>query len=363
MVPAGAGDLTSDPNSFLKVDDNILACGRDPYFPAWPDVLQLNGFNPRLREAVILTLRDISEQCDGVRCDMAMLLMNNVFQRTWGQRVGSAPEKEFWKEVIPAIKSVTPHFLFIAEAYWELEWELQQHGFDYCYDKRLYDRMDHESAMSTRLHLCAEMAYQSKLVRFLENHDEPRAAGTFSNLKHRAAAVIISTIPGAKLFHEGQFEGRTVRLPVFLGRRPDEQPDNELLKFYRELLPRCGEPIFQQGEWKLCDTTGWSDNTSHENLLAYTWEFGNSRYLIVVNFSPKPVQARVRINWKDLGGCVFELIDPLNSLSLERSGHEIEAEGLYVELAPWQWHFFGACNKSRNLASATEQQAPLTTVA
>ena len=90
---------------------------------------------------------------------------------------------------------------------------LQQQGFDYCYDKKLYDRMEHGDAESVRLHLLADMAYQQGLVRFLENHDEPRAAATFAAEKARAAAVTLLTLPGAKLLHEGQFEGRQGTAP------------------------------------------------------------------------------------------------------------------------------------------------------
>ena len=213
-------DLRRDPASFVERGGRVFACGRDPYFPAWPDVLQLNAFNPGLRSAVIETLSDIAGQCDGVRCDMAMLLLNNIFERTWGLRAGAKPETNYWPEVIPAIKKENPDFKFIAEAYWDLEWELQQQGFDYCYDKRLYDRIEHDSANSVIGHLSGDLDYQDKLVRFIENHDEPRAAAVFTPEKERAAAVLVATLPGAKLFHEGQFEGRKVRLPVFLGRRP-----------------------------------------------------------------------------------------------------------------------------------------------
>ena len=201
-------------------EERCLPAGRDPFFPAWPDVLQLNAFQPGLRQAVIETLSDIAGQCDGVRCDMAMLLINTIFERTWGNRAGQRPATEYWLDVISAVKREHPDFLFMAEAYWDLEWELQQQGFDFCYDKKLYDRLEHDPAESVRLHLCADLAYQERLVRFIENHDEPRAASTFSPEKERAAAMTIATIPGARLFHEGQFEGRKVRLPVFLGRRP-----------------------------------------------------------------------------------------------------------------------------------------------
>ena len=155
--------------------------------------------------------------------------------------------------MISAVKKIVPDFLFIAEAYWDLEWELQQKGFDFCYDKRLYDRLEHENAESVRLHLCADLAYQEKLLRFLENHDEPRAAAAFPAEKERAAAIVTSTLPGARMFHEGQFEGRKVRLPVFLGRRPEEPVDTELLDFYRKLLAAINSPVFREGQWSLCE--------------------------------------------------------------------------------------------------------------
>ncbi len=147
----------------------MLARGRDPYFPTWPDTVQLNAFSPGLRQAAISTLKDIAGQCDGVRCDMAMLLLNSVFSRTWKDRAGSVPGSEYWRDVIRGVRQQSPAFLFIAEAYWDLEWELQQQGFDFCYDKRLYDRLVHEDALSVRGHLTAGLDYQDHLIRFLEN--------------------------------------------------------------------------------------------------------------------------------------------------------------------------------------------------
>ena len=226
-------DLAKEPESFLERNGRIFACGRDPYFPAWPDVLQLNAFAPGLRRAAIDTVSGIAEQCDGVRCDMSMLFINSIFERTWGQRAGPKPSTEYWPDLITAVKRGHNQFMFMAEAYWDLEWELQQQGFDYCYDKRLYDRMEHGDVNGVRQHLCADLAYQSKLVRFLENHDEPRAASTFEPDEHRAAAVIILTLPGTKLLYEGQFEGLRTRLQVFLARRPEESPDADL----ERLLP------------------------------------------------------------------------------------------------------------------------------
>ena len=340
FIRGSADDARDSPSSYMQINGSVCACGRDPYFPAWPDVLQLNAFDPGLRRAAIETISDIAQQCDGIRCDMAMLFLNAIFERTWGARSGKRPATEYWVDVISAIKKRHPDFLFIAEAYWDLEWELQQQGFDFCYDKKLYDRMEHTNAENIRLHLCADLAYQAKLLRFIENHDEPRAAAVFSVPKQRAFALMTATLPGIKLFHEGQFEGRKIRLPVFLGRRPDEPVDQELQGFYRNLLEAVNRPAFHDGQWSLCERTGWPDNPSFQDLVAWCWLKDNERYLIAVNLSGHALQARVPLPWPDLGGASWKLIDMFSDVIYQRSGDEMVSPGLYVELGPWNWHFF-----------------------
>ncbi len=333
-------DLNRDPGSFMKVGGQVFACGKDPYFPAWPDVLQLNAFDGDLRRAMTRTVQAIAEQCDGVRCDMAMLLITGVFERTWGERAGGRPGTEYWREIIPAVKEKYPEFRFIAEAYWDLEWELQQQGFDFCYDKRLYDRLEHDHAETIRLHLCAEDTFQEKLVRFVENHDEPRAAAAFPGPKNRAAALTALSIPGARLVHEGQMEGRLTRLPVFLGRRPGEDPDTELMSFYGQLLRELQTGDYFDGTWRLCETGGWPDNASHLNLVAWCWKGQTDRCLIVVNLSGMHVQGLVRVPWDDLKGRAWPLKDVFTSALYERNGDEIYGPGFYIDLAPWAFHFF-----------------------
>jgi len=339
FIQGTADDAANSPESYINLNGTVFACGKDPFFPAWPDVLQLNAFQPGLRQAAAATLSNIANQCDGVRCDMAMLMLNSVFERTWGTRAGLRLASEYWVDVISAIKREHPDFLLIAEAYWDLEWELQQQGFDFCYDKRLYDRLEHANAESVRLHLCADLAYQNKLLRFIENHDEPRAASAFTPAKERAAAVTTSTLPGARLFHEGQFEGRKVRLPVFLGRRPEEPVDKELQDFYTKLLMGINSPVFREGEWNLCERTGWPDNRSYENVVAWTWSREADRYLIVVNLSDRPTQALIRVPCDALKGKQWRLTDLLSNGVYERQGDEMLSPGLYVDLQPWDYHF------------------------
>jgi glycosidase len=142
----------------------------------------------------------------------------------------------------PAVREAYPGFLFLAEAYWDLEWALQQQGFNYCYDKRLYDRILQGPAEQVRLHLLADDQYQHGLLRFVENHDEPRAVSAFGSARSRVAAVTALTQTGARLVHNGQLEGATVHLPVFLGRYPSEPTDPDLITFYRSFLTAVADP-------------------------------------------------------------------------------------------------------------------------
>lgn len=332
-------DAAREPAAFLSVGGQVFACGRDPFFPAWPDVLQLNAFNPGLRAAAIDTVNAIADQCDGVRCDMAMLMMNDIFQKTWGERAGAVPATDYWPDLTGAVRAAHPGFLFMAEAYWDMEWQLQQQGFDFCYDKKLYDRMEHGPAENVRLHLCADRAYQEGMVRFIENHDEPRAAATFPDGKGRAAAVAVLTLTGARLLHEGQFEGRKVRLPVFLGRRPAEPADRELATFYKNLLRETGHDLFRNGDWQLCERWGWPENQSCQNILSWCWLKGSERAMILVNFSDVTSQALVNVPWDELHNKMWLLDDRLSGQTIERSGNDLR-DGLFVELGPWQCQLF-----------------------
>jgi glycosidase len=340
FIQGTPADLASDPNSFVKAGRQVFACGRDPYFPAWPDVLQLNAFHPGLRQAAAETLLDIADRCDGVRCDMAMLLLNSVFERTWGARAGTRPDADYWSATIPAVKARHPDFKFIAEAYWDLEWELQQQGFDFCYDKRLYDRLEKEGAEAVRLHLHADLAYQKKLVRFIENHDEPRAAAAFPGDRLRASAMAALTLPGAKLLHEGQLESRRVRLPVFLGRRPFEAPDAGLREFYLKLLTALRDEVLKTGEWRLCECRGWPDNPSFRNLVAWCWRLDEEGRLVAVNLSGSPSQGLVRLPWDDMHDKSVSLDDLLSGVHFTRNGKEMTEPGLFVDLPAWGYHFF-----------------------
>ncbi len=355
FVPGTRDELRESPAGYIEVDGKVIARGKDPFFPAWPDVVQLNAFDTGLRSAVIKEVENIARQCDGVRCDMAMLVVNDVFARTWNGHVQETPGTEFWDDIIHPIKASHPEFIFIAEAYWGLEWRLQQNGFDFCYDKTLYDRLVSGKAEEVRQHLMAEKVYQEKLIRFIENHDEPRAAAAFSPERGRIAAMASFTVPGARLLHQGQLEGRKIKLPVFLCRAPQEGKDDLLMAFYSKLLSTIAKPIFHEGHWELCEVSGWPDNQRFKNLVAWTWNKDQETVLIVLNLSDVCSDGRVRLPIQWLAGKDWQLFDEFSGVTYERSRDEMVRDGLYVKLQPWGFHCF-SCSAAATSHAPREER-------
>ena len=333
-------DLKKLPHDYFLVGDNVYAHGRDPNFSPWSDTAQINAFSPETRQKAIETLLVIAEQCDGVRCDMAMLLVNEVFIRTWNKKVGPPLEKEFWIEVIPAVKKEFPNFKFLAEVYWDMEWKLQQQGFDYCYDKKLYERMAHENVQAIRAHLQAEWDYQQKLVRFIENHDEKRAITVFGEDKSRAAAVIAFTLPGARLIHEGQMRGRKIKLPVQLRRGQVEQDNTELMKFYEHLLNAAPGKIFNDGNWSMCGVESIGGDFSYLNIISYIWSYKDQYKLVVVNYSSYMAKAHIKIAQLNYESEIWSFNDVLNNKNYKHDGLNLMKYGLYIELTAWNAHIF-----------------------
>lgn len=339
-VHAGEADLAQQPRNFIKLDTGsettILAHGRDPYFPGWPDTLQLNYGNPEVQEAMTEQLVYIVGQCDAVRCDMAMLVLPDVFARTWGIR-----SQPFWAGAIAAARNANPEFRFVAEVYWGLEGELQRLGFNYTYDKDLHDRLVRHEFESVRAHLGADLDYQHKLVRFLENHDEPRAAATFSDDVHKAAAVITYFTPGLRFFHAGQLRGARIKPSVHLRRRYPEPANQGLFAFYLRLL-ECLKLDSWPGDWTLLETLpAWDGNWTNNCFLCFSWSSnGELEALAAVNFSDHQSQCYVKLPFPALYEHDITLRDLLGDAVYQRSGSELFSSGLYLDMPNWHFHLF-----------------------
>ncbi len=334
-------DLLKYPRNYTRVKrrngDLILAYGRDPFFAGWADTLQLDYSNPATSEAMTRELLRISDQCDGVRCDMAMLILPEVFERTWGRRA-----QPFWPLAIKAVRDKVPGFCFMAEVYWDMEWAMQNQGFDFAYDKRLYDLLREGHAKAVREHFYASPDYQDKLARFLENHDEPRAAATFNQKNHEAAAVITFLSTGLRFFYQGQFEGRMKRISPHLIRAPQESPNEAIQKFYDSLLSVIKKPLFRLGRWRLLECMpAWEWNGTWDSFLAFAWEGTDpGRALVIINYSPHDSQCFVRLPFADMADKSVRFADLMSPALYDRDGNEVLSRGLFLNLQAWGYHVF-----------------------
>ena len=111
-----------------------------------------------------------------------------------------------------------------------------------------------------------------------------------------------STLQGARLFHDGQLDGHRVHIPVFLARGPDEAADEDLRAFYDRLLHAVAESDLRNGDWRLCECTGWPDNDSHRRLVAWCWRRPAPATSWSSTSPSEPAQARVHLPWDELAG-------------------------------------------------------------
>jgi glycosidase len=353
FVRGDEADLITSPGSFFQVAGNgqkppaIIAHGRDPYFPAWTDTAQLNYFNPDLRALMIEVIGRIASLCDGVRCDMAMLILRDIHYQIWRERLfeglseRTAPQEEFWSQAIREIKGLYPDFLFIAEAYWMREGELQSLGFDYTYDKALYDWIKSGEPHKIKDYLKGPTFYQAKCLRFIENHDEERARSIMGEDEERSAALLMASLPGAHLYHEGQLEGYRIKCPVQLGRRIHETVDAGLRDYYELLLRHVTAEPFRRGSWLPVDTyPAWEDNHTCSNFIIYLWWNDDSQYLAVINLSPLRSQCYAPLPLRRFQGMQCSLRDLLEENFYVRDGDALCTHGLYLDMRGFYRHLF-----------------------
>ncbi len=360
---------------FLADTDRYRACiahGKDPYFPPWTDTAQLDYTAGKTQDAMARTMSRICEYCHGMRCDMAMLVIQDIFRQTWGDVIKGDTDREFWPMAIDRIKSDGRECTLVAEAYWGRETDLVKSGFDYVYDKVLYDLMVREDIQGIREHL--GRPFQTNMLRFLENHDEPRALSCFGPERIKCVMVIHATLPGMRLWQSGQFEGDTVHVPVQLSQQgwlklikagyvhmdvsvadifchadnnvgkdlsSEREVREDIGRFSGQLLEEVNHPVFHEGKWEICHTEGWPDNQSHMNLLAWCWHYRDERRLIIVNFSSSPAQGHIRLpdRWLPEGD-MFVMEDPINKETYSRFAMDVTGSGLYVGLDAYHFHFF-----------------------
>jgi hypothetical protein len=350
-VPGREDDAVREPEHYVRVDTargpRVLAHGRDVSFAVSPDTLQLDHRHSGLREALLGVLDTIASQCDGVRCDGAMLVLPDAIARRWGGHATAADctaavDDSFWPKATAHVRQRRPDFVFMGEAHGDLERRLREEGFDYTDDTRLYECLRGQDAAAIQDHVRTDLERQHRSARFLEHHDEPRAAAVFPPPVHRAAAVLAFLLPGLRLVHEGQRSGRRARTSVHLRRRAPEPIDLALEAFYRRLLSCMRRPEWRVGTWRMLDCEpAWEGNPTWERFIAFAWSDAGRCLLVAVNYAPAPGQCYVRAPWIEHASGAVRLGDLMNpSIGYEREGDDLARRGLYLDLPAWGYHVF-----------------------
>jgi glycosidase len=335
LVGGTADDLARAGESFFEAkgpggEARVFAHGRDPNFAAWTDTVQVDHRRAAARRAMTRVFLDVARRCDGLRCDVAMLVLEDVLERTWGRLPAPEPG-DFWTEAIGALRRNGEDVVLIAEAYWGSEPRLIGLGFDFAYDKGLYDALlaaDAVASVRPRL----DASGLEKGVHFLENHDEERARRAFGTQRLLAASALAYSLPGMRFFHDGQAEGRELRLPVQLARDPGEPVREESLAWHRALWRTLADPLFHAGAYAPLDARAADGGGAPPPLLGSVWTRGADLAAVVVNLSAQaaaghlalPTVAGSAVQAQVLGGADFELL-------LREEG-----EGRFLlEVPPW----------------------------
>jgi len=328
-------------NSFLHKNGRIYYHGRDPYFDGWTDTVQWDFSNPTTLKLHTKLLLELADVCDGFRCDMAMLPLEDVFERTHGIRALS-----YWKELIANIKEIRPDFLFIAEVYWNREYDLQQLGFDYTYDKTLYDRLKNRDGEGIRLHLEATEDYQNHSLRFIENHDEERAAFTFGEYTNSDFALLCF-LPGSILYHQGQKEGRKIKIPVQLARSPKEDKDYLSENFYDRAFSTIQKRQTKNLDLEIFELKSYDKDYSVKNCIVRSILNRDDKQLEILIFNSYSYEIIASMHLTESILQVIKLSsknelilkDILTGESYTRE-KEVLIRGMFVRLEPGKAHWF-----------------------
>lgn len=316
-----------DKNHFLHSSKLIFAHGRDPYFDGWTDTVQWDFSNPKTLELHLSILLNIAKLCDGVRCDMAMLALADVFYSTHGKQ-----GLNYWEELISKVKIIYPQFKFYAEAYWNREYDLQTFGFDGTYDKTLYDRLSHTNGIGVCEHLDASLEFQNKSIRFLENHDEERSAFHF---QERALSFfgLLCFIPGILLYYNGQELGNKIKLPVQLGKRDKEQKNETYSSFYERIFQKL-----KSRPARIERSTLSYDLYAEGRILAYLLTYSDTQELLIWNPMSFEIAGKVKLEspleFKE------EFRDQISNTVFPKPSETELSDGLFFKLQAFQAQWF-----------------------
>lgn len=318
-------------------EERVFGHGRDPHFCGWSDTVQIDYRKRATREAMTELLADLASLADGIRCDVAMLVLEDVFRSTWGDG-GIDEPGDFWSEAIPAVRGRHPELALLAEVYWGMEDRLVHAGFDWAYDKDLLDRLCAGSPVPVREAVARDAVHHSRRCHFLENHDEERAWSVLGPERSTAAAVTAYTLPGLRFFQEGQAEGHRERPPVQMARTREQPADERARELYEPLLRSLRDPVLDTGEWAPLTFEAVED-ASADGLVGSAWRGADRMVLAIANFGDTAGRGHVRLPLSADGPPV-RIFDELTGKRFERNRSDLLEHGLYVEVPAGGAHLF-----------------------
>jgi glycosidase len=335
-APAGVVDKN-------KYYTNGVAYGSAAYCAPWMDVAQFNYFEVKTRKLMTSYLETIASFADGIRCDMAHIVLNSAFASQWSTELKAygykTPSSEFWEDAIIAAKKINPNLIVIGEVYGEDNMKtLQSLGFDYTYDKELYDRLINGNLDNIRGYINGNSPeFMQKNAHFLENHDDNRGITAFGSFERAdAAAAVLFTLPGMKFSFQGQWVGKTWKLDVHLRRSYDEPANQEVIDFYNKLIPIVGAEPFKNGAFEMLTAT---NDASSWRILAWKWAYKNEKRLVAVNYSDQYGSGAVKLSDCSGNGNI-NVNELFSNATYVRSAEELRKSGLFVVLKPWQAQIF-----------------------
>ena len=367
--------------------------GNDGTSMPWNDTAQLNYLLPEVREAVIQTILHVARKFPIIRFDAAMTLAKKHFQRLWFPEPGSGgaiPTRaehgltkeqfdaafpvEFWREVVDRVAQEVPDTLLLAEAFWLMEgYFVRTLGMHRVYNSAFMNMLRDEKNQEYRLVIKNTLEFDPEILKryvsFMNNPDERTAVDQFGKGdKYFGVCTLLATLPGLPMFGHGQIEGYSEKYGMEFRRAYwDESPDRYLVERHeREIFPLLRRRyLFAEAREFLLYDFYTPEGYVNEDVFAYSNRSGDERAVVVYHNRYAEARGWIRTSAaysvkngqgdekslvrKSLGEGIglqneddnfVTFRDQVSGLEYIRNNRQIHQQGLYVELAAYQYHVF-----------------------
>ncbi|TFF97137.1 MAG: alpha-amylase [Promethearchaeota archaeon] len=369
-------------------DNRYIYHGNDGTSFPWNDTAQLNYLNPKVREAVIQKILDVSKMFPIIRFDAAMTLTRKHFQRLWFPEPGTGGAipsraghgmskeeffkkmpKEFWREVVDRMNEENPDTLLIAEAFWLLEgFFVRTLGMHRVYNSAFMNMLSDEDNSKYRAVIKNTLKFDPKIlkrfVNFMNNPDEETAIKQFGDGdKYFGVCAMLVTMPGLPMFGHGQIQGFHEKYGMEYRKAYwDEDINWELLHHHERTI----FPIMKK-RYLFADVNNfllydfWTGNVVNEDVFAYSNRINNERALVIYHNKFAETKGYIKnsvgyavkngeekkimqttlaegLKLPEEGYCIFK--DYMSGLEYIRRNKDIHERGLYLELNAYKTFVF-----------------------